>query len=337
MYKVSILVPVYGVEQYIERCSRSLFEQTYQELEFVFVNDRTRDRSIELLKEVVAAYPERWESVKIIDHEKNNGLAASRNTALDNASGEFVICVDSDDWLAPNAIDVLTKRQMETGADLVSGRRLIHEANGEFVWPEIEYKDKEQLNLQMMRHTWDHFITGRLFRRSVFFNHGLHWRDGFDVAEDRYMMTLFAYYIHGFAFVDSIVYHYERRNVNAMTNAGSKERELRNCTQELGNVLLLEQFFADKERVFQEECARCVKEQLKLSMQAAIANRSRVRYYYLLSEFNCRNKVEIEQRGWASRTKAWVKSRWSYIMSSRWIVKTFRSIKNRMLALCKSS
>lgn len=121
-YRVSILVPIYGVEQYIERRARSLFEQTCQELEYVFVNDCTPDKSMELLSGVLEDYPERKGAVKIVNHEKNRGLAASRNTGVENATGEFVCLVDSDDWLERNAVEVLLEGQQKKDADMVSGK-----------------------------------------------------------------------------------------------------------------------------------------------------------------------------------------------------------------------
>ena len=104
MEKVSILVPVYKVEQYMERCSRSLFEQSYPNLEYVFVDDCSPDRSIEVLKRVMEDYPERKDAVRIVTHAVNRGVAATRNTCLDHSSGTFLFFLDSDDWLDTNAI-----------------------------------------------------------------------------------------------------------------------------------------------------------------------------------------------------------------------------------------
>ena len=83
--KVSILVPIYNVEKYIERCAVSLFEQTYENIEYVFVNDCTPDQSIKVLKHVLGRYPQRSSKTKVINHDRNRGVAASRNTALDKA------------------------------------------------------------------------------------------------------------------------------------------------------------------------------------------------------------------------------------------------------------
>lgn len=97
--KVSILVPIYGTELYIEKCARTLFEQTYDNIEFIFVNDCTRDNSVNVLKRVLEEYPLRKSQTRIIEHKENKGLAGSRLTGLQNATGEYVWCVDSDDYV----------------------------------------------------------------------------------------------------------------------------------------------------------------------------------------------------------------------------------------------
>ena len=75
--KVSILVPIYGVEKYIERCVRSLLEQSFTDIEYIFVNDCTKDSSMVILNKLIKEYEEKKGSIKIINHEKNGGLAAS--------------------------------------------------------------------------------------------------------------------------------------------------------------------------------------------------------------------------------------------------------------------
>ena len=85
--KLSILVPVYGVERFIETCATSLFEQTYPDIEYVFVDDCSPDGSIELLRQIIMRYPSRHGSVSIIRHDTNSGLGAARATALAHATG----------------------------------------------------------------------------------------------------------------------------------------------------------------------------------------------------------------------------------------------------------
>ena len=142
MYKVSVLVPIYGVEHYIERCARSLFEQTYPNLEYVFVNDCTPDRSVDILKQVMESYPNRVDAVKVINHNTNRGIAAARNTLIDNAVGDYVCYVDSDDWLELDAIEKLVKKLMESGAEIVSGSYLLHYGEEELLYLAKDYQKK---------------------------------------------------------------------------------------------------------------------------------------------------------------------------------------------------
>lgn len=90
MSKVSVIVPVYKVEKYIERCARSLFNQTLDDIEYIFVDDCSPDRSIEILNQVIGDYPRRKDQVQIIHHASNQGLALARQTGLKAATGEYI-------------------------------------------------------------------------------------------------------------------------------------------------------------------------------------------------------------------------------------------------------
>ena len=102
--KVSICIPIYEVERFIERCARSLFTQSYQNIEYIFVNDCTPDHSIDVLQEVLKEYPNRAKFVNIVSHNINRGLAAARQTAIRHATGDYMFHLDSDDYLEHDAI-----------------------------------------------------------------------------------------------------------------------------------------------------------------------------------------------------------------------------------------
>ena len=91
---VSIGVPIYNVESYIERCARSLFEQTYVHIEYIFIDDNSPDDSIGILKATLEDYPARMQQVKIVRQPVNVGSSAVRNKAVSMMSGEFVMWVD---------------------------------------------------------------------------------------------------------------------------------------------------------------------------------------------------------------------------------------------------
>lgn len=117
--KVSIIVPVYGVEKYIERCAASLFGQTLNELEYIFVDDCTPDRSIEVMQNTLARYPERCGQVRVIRHVENQGVSQSRQDGLDVATGEYIIHCDPDDWVELDMYESLYNEAQRTNADMV--------------------------------------------------------------------------------------------------------------------------------------------------------------------------------------------------------------------------
>ena len=119
MPKVSVIIPVYGVKKYIERCARSLFEQTLDDIEYIFVDDSTPDNSISILRKVLSEYPNREKQVKILRHEKNKGLAQARQTGLKIASGEYIAHCDSDDWVDVHMYEEMYNKAIEEDADIV--------------------------------------------------------------------------------------------------------------------------------------------------------------------------------------------------------------------------
>ena len=117
--KVSILVPIYNVEKFFSRCLESLFNQTYQNIEYVFVNDCTPDNSMVVLHNFMEKYPSRAKLVRIIENTNNCGIAIVRNTLIKNATGDYVLFVDSDDWIEEDMVEKLVDKAIQTDADVV--------------------------------------------------------------------------------------------------------------------------------------------------------------------------------------------------------------------------
>lgn len=124
MPKVSVIIPVYGVEKYIERCARSLFEQTLEDIEFIFVNDCTPDNSINVLEATLNDYPVRKQQVRILNQPQNMGAAQARKVGILAATGEYVIQCDSDDWVDSNMYFDMLNQAEKKGADIVMCRKI---------------------------------------------------------------------------------------------------------------------------------------------------------------------------------------------------------------------
>lgn len=123
---VSIIIPIYNVEQYVRQCLESVIGQTIDHslLECIVVNDCTPDKSMEIVEEIVEKYRNEGGSMqfKLLSHEKNKGLSASRNTGMKHATGEFIFFVDSDDYLYPDSLKILMNHHLqEPDADLIMG------------------------------------------------------------------------------------------------------------------------------------------------------------------------------------------------------------------------
>ena len=119
MPKVSIIIPVYKAEQYIDRCVRALFGQNLRDLEYIFVDDCSPDRSIDVMEQVLREYPDRQQQVKIIRHRRNMGVGQSRQDGIDEATGEYIIHCDPDDWVEPEMYYLMYDAACRTNADIV--------------------------------------------------------------------------------------------------------------------------------------------------------------------------------------------------------------------------
>lgn len=117
--KVSIIIPIYGVEQYIERCARSLFEQTLDDLEYIFINDCTPDKSVEILLRALEEYPSRKEQVRIIHQPYNMGAAKARENGIKLATGQYIIHCDSDDWVDKDMYRIMYQKATDEGLDML--------------------------------------------------------------------------------------------------------------------------------------------------------------------------------------------------------------------------
>ena len=110
---ISVIVPVYNVEPYLRNCLDSIINQTYKDMEILIVDDGSIDGSDDICDEYKSD-----KRVRVF-HIKNKGLSGARNVGLDNAKGDWIAFVDSDDWIEPEMYEVLLKRAEETGADIV--------------------------------------------------------------------------------------------------------------------------------------------------------------------------------------------------------------------------
>lgn len=240
---VSICVPIYGVEKYIERCAVSLLEQTYDNIEYIFVNDCTKDRSLEILTSVIERYSHRKTSIKIINHEFNRGLAAVRNTAIDACTGEFLMHVDSDDYVELDTVEKALKKQQEADDyDIVSFGCYREYSRKTVVQIPPFFKDGEDMSLKLIRKKINVGVWGRLYRTSLYKNNSIKTKEGVNMAEDYQVTPRLAYFAKKVAVIDKPFYHYNLANENSYVGSVSKEK----VDQAWQSLLIISDFFMDK-------------------------------------------------------------------------------------------
>lgn len=238
--KVSILVPIYGVEKYIERCARSLFEQTYTNIEYNFVNDCTKDNSVEVLKKIMKDYPGIDYKVRIINHEHNRGLAAARNTAVDCCTGEYLMHVDSDDWLEKTAVEKCVGALVDKQYDIVYFDVLVHFKKYVEYYRIPEEVSKEILLKKMLSSEIRTSIYGALIKRTLYTINEIKVQEGINNSEDFQVAPKLLYYSSCHKSLGEVLYNYERRNESSITYSFSE----RNSHQNWESIKIISDFFS---------------------------------------------------------------------------------------------
>lgn len=230
MLKVSILVPIYGVEKYIERCAMSLFEQTYPNIEYVFVNDCTKDNSVGIVERILNSYPQRKSQVRIINHEQNKGLGAARRTALLNSTGDYLLHVDSDDYLASDAVEILVKKAQEAHVDIVDCA-FAEVVKGKVVHSKLPFHGTtEAYNVLILSRSGmvTNHIWGRLIKRALYAENEILNEEGIDLGEDYDILPKLLYKGKR-SYVDNILYFYRTDNGTSYMNSCLSTKNIESC------------------------------------------------------------------------------------------------------------
>jgi glycosyltransferase involved in cell wall biosynthesis len=249
---ISILIPIFNVEKYMERIARSLFEQTYENLECVFVDDCSPDNSIGILENILKDYPQRKEQVKIIKHESNKGVSAARNTALRNSSGEFTIFVDSDDDMPHDAVEKLVEKQLATGADIVTGQVVRRYYDKVSMIERPHFYNHDDFVEDMIKPSLNHTLWGRLIRKSLYIEHNIQAKEGINIGEDMQIMVQLAFYANRCESLWEVVYYYDCTNEFSCMNQYDLDN-IHRLIQDTASMEIVRDFFVGKSDKFLDQ------------------------------------------------------------------------------------
>lgn len=223
MSKVSVIIPIFRVEKFIERCAISLFEQTLDSIEYIFVDDTTPDKSIEILTDVLERYPQRKPQVTILRHDMNKGLPAARNSGLSVAGGEYVFHCDSDDYLESNALEQMLNVAEKTDSDIVWCDYYLSFSMNERIMVQPNYSNSQEAIKGMLSGTMKYNVWNKLAKRRLYVNNSISFPAGHSMGEDMTMIKLFAH-AKKVAYINAPLYHYIRLNTDAMTQSYSERK-----------------------------------------------------------------------------------------------------------------
>ena len=216
-YKVSILIPVYNSEKYIQKCARTVFAQTLKEVEYVFVDDGSTDSGIDLLLQEIQKFPERFNDICIIRHERNRGISAARQTAFDRASGEYILAMDSDDYIEPEMLEQLYNEALVSGADIVFCD-FVSETENKSIRKNFSFSPSKNKLIEVAIRG-ESALWNKLFRRNLLTSYNIKTLDGIDHGDDLAVLVKLLFHAEKFSYLPVPFYHYIESNCQSTTKA----------------------------------------------------------------------------------------------------------------------
>ena len=238
---VSVVVPVYNVEKYIEECLSSIINQTYRNLEIICVDDCGQDNSMEIVKK----YAKKDKRIKVIKHKENKGLGGARNTGLKNAKGEFIFFIDSDDWIERDCINITTSKLKETGLNTVIFKADVwwqKTKNRTEIWysnyakfPEGRFFIDENNMCYIPHYSWN-----KGYRRDFLIKNKIFWQENVIYEDMEFFFKVFITSPDTYM-IDKSLYIYRRRDDSIIGQCYGQlthAEDLFNVTKNIKNMLV---------------------------------------------------------------------------------------------------
>lgn len=244
---VSIVVPVYNVEKYLKRCIDSLKNQTYNNIEILLVNDGSTDASLSICeKEAIGD-----NRIKVIS-QKNGGLSDARNTGINNATGEYICFVDSDDFVNEHYIQLLFENLLETNSDISVCNYMYIDENDK-TWIREEKNKQEYSNIEAIKDVLstnqdtEVMAWNKLYKKELFTKNNIYFPKG-KIHEDNFTTYKLFYYAKKVSLINDKLYYYYQRTDSIMGQKFNTKR-----LHILEAVEETKKFFEDKEVELSQE------------------------------------------------------------------------------------
>ena len=227
--KISVIVPVYNAEQYIQKCIDSIIAQTFTNMELILINDGSKDNSGKICDE----YAKIDNRIRVF-HKENGGVSSARNVGLDHAKGEWIIFVDSDDWIEPNCFNILLS-DTEIADLTYFGCRLYYDDKSVTSYiPSCFYSSNRddienklwKLKINKQNFEYLGFTWNKLFRKSIIKKHKIEFLENLKFREDELFTLSYARYIKSLRIKPDTLYNYRVLGTGLTHSIKSKEEYL---------------------------------------------------------------------------------------------------------------
>lgn len=222
---ISVVAPIYGVEKYIGQFAESVLNQSYEHVELVFVNDGTKDSSMDVLNAAILRWPHLSDRIKIVN-KSNGGLPAARKTGMEHVTGDYVWHVDPDDWIEPEAFSRIAEFASANGyPDVIYFDFFKEYPDRSKQKNERDYSaDTKQLYIRnMYSHKSYGCVWNKCVKRSVYLDGKVDF-PSYSYGEDTFLTTQLISFSDTIAHLKSPLYHYRKGNPNAITRQNRKKR-----------------------------------------------------------------------------------------------------------------
>ena len=213
MPKISVIVPVYNVEKYLNRCVDSILNQTFEDFELILVNDGSPDNCGNICDE----YAQKDNRVKVI-HKKNGGVSSARNVGIDIAQGEYIMFVDSDDWINENMLNDMYN--MPDSDMKVSSIRMIGKDNSTEYIIDTKMYTQEDLLIGFFSEAFPIICfcgpCCKLYKKDIIFNNAVRFNEDMSLGEDTYFNLNYIKHCKSIYTSEQIYYYYMRENSESL-------------------------------------------------------------------------------------------------------------------------
>ena len=230
-YRISLIVPIYGVEKYIAKFAESALDQTYQDLQFIFVNDGTKDRSMEILRDLIANRYAHLQSRIVIVDKENGGLPSARKAGLDVAEGEYVLFADSDDWMETDAVEKVMAKADETHADIIYFDLIKEYGNRTSYKREREYTGatKDDFIVNIFNYKSFGYTVTKCFKRRLYTENVIYFPK-LGMHEDIYLMSQIIFHAKSLVHIPEALYHSRKDNPDSFCAQDRLKRHVSSTT-----------------------------------------------------------------------------------------------------------